>query len=540
MDQNWFKNAVIYGVDVKLFYDGNNDGIGDFVGLTQKLPYIKSLGVDCIWLLPFHPSGGRDNGYDVIDHYSIDQSYGTLDDFRNFVTKARKMGIRVLMDLVVHHTSDLNPWFLESRSNVNSKYRNFYVWSKKIPKGNYPESRPAFPGVDNNVWKYDPVAKMFYFHRFYNFQPDLNVANPEVQAEIIDIMRFWLNYGISGFRLDAATMMFERKGIEGTGVKNADAFIEEMHRFVKGINPDAIILGEADVKADEVSFFFGNGNRISLLLNFLLNRYIFLGLARGDGEPIAKELTTLPKPPHSAQWVNFLRNLDELNIETLDPGSKSEVFNEFGKEPWTRVYDRGIRRRLAAMMDGNLKRMKMAYSLIFSLPGTPMIVYGDEIGMGDFLDLPERESVRLPMQWNSQKNAGFSKVDRIGLIRAALEIGPFRYQILNTKSEIAKKDSLLNYIKTLCKVRKNFPEIGEGDYNVLETSDKRIFAISFTNAGSQLITFHNLSKNPAKTDLMGLKNVSLKEVFSDSKYSDPNSHIKLNSYGFRWFKVLNK
>ncbi len=534
--EEWYKNAIIYGVDVKLFYDGNNDGIGDFVGLTQKLDYIKSLGANCIWLLPFYPSEGRDNGYDITDYYSVDPRYGSIEEFEKFVKTAKKKGIKVIVDLVVHHTSDRHPWFLESRKHAKSKYRNYYVWTKKIPKRKFPESVPAFPGVESNVWRFDPIAKMFFFHRFYGFQPDLNIANPDVQDEILSIINFWMDLGVAGFRIDAAGIIFQRKGKAGTEVKDADKYLEKLDKLIRSRNPEAILLGEADVTENKVDFFFGNGNRMSLILNFLLNRFLFLGLAKKSAEPINKELLRIPVPPKSGAWVNFLRNLDELNIDSLQPGEKREVFNQFGKEYWMKIYERGIRRRLAPMMDGNLSRLKLCYALLFSLPGVPLIVYGDEIGMGDYLDLPEREAVRIPMQWKNSVNAGFSKVAAIAVYRAALSVGPYRYELLNVENELKKKDSLLTHIKELIKVRKQLVEIGSGSFKLLPTDNDHVFSIAYTHNGKQAILLHNLSDKVQKVEIIKINSSKMKEILSDTNYPGKGPSFALDPYGFRWFR----
>jgi maltose alpha-D-glucosyltransferase/alpha-amylase len=391
--------------------------------------------------------------------------------------------------------------------------------------------------VESNVWKFDPIARLFYFHTFYSFQPDLNMGNKEVQEEVFNIMKFWLSLGVSGFRVDAAKLVFDRKGKRGTEIKNADEFIKNLHRFIKSINPEGVLLAEADVTADKVGFFFGKGNRIYMLLNFLLNRYLFLGLANKTAEPIVRELERLPKPSKDGIWVNFLRNLYELNIDLLTPQEKKVIFEQFGKESWMRIYDRGIRRRLATMMEGDLKRLKMCYSLLFSLPGAPLIVYGDEIGMGDLLDLPEREAVRIPMQWNSKLNGGFSEIPTLGLFRAALSIGPFRYERLNVASELKKKDSLLAHVKKIIRLRKNLPEIGAGTYNVLDPKNNRVFVIAHTYMGKQSVIFHNLSDGKQNADVEALKGLKLKEIFSDSKYPKLNGSFQINGYGYRWFKV---
>lgn len=538
MDQ-WYKNAIFYGIEVKTFYDGNGDGIGDFSGLTQKLDYLAYLGITCIWLLPFYPSGGRDNGYDVTDYYSIDPNYGTFDEFRTFIKEAEKRNIRVIIDLVVQHTSNLHPWFLEARSVPQSKYRDYFIWTKEIPEEHYPEDQPAFPSVEAGVWRFDALAKEFYFHRFYHFQPDLNIANRRVQEEIFNIVEFWLKLGIAGFRIDATKLLFARKGKEGTEVTNAEEFLNSLNTFIKKINPEAIMLGEADIEPSEISFYFGNGQRMHLLYNFLLNRYLFLALARGDAEPMCRELQLLPKPPLKAQWVNFLRNLDELNLDQLTPEEQKEVYDTFAPKREMKIYNRGIRRRLAPMFNGDMRRLKMAYNLIFALPGAAILVYGEEIGMGDNLDLLEREAVRIPMQWDDALNAGFSTVNPKGLVRLVLSEGHYGYQSINVTLQKQDEGSLLHHIRHLVAIRKLHQEIGHGVYKMVAIKPASIFGIAHEFEGDITIVIINLSAKPVHVQLTEYKNAELEEFFSDGVYfqEEKGTAIPLNGYGYRWFKV---
>lgn len=536
----WYKHAVIYGLDVGYFQDSNGDGIGDFQGLTSRLAYLHSLGITCIWLLPFYPTPNRDNGYDITNYYGIDPRMGTFNDFRRFVETAYEKDIRVIVDLVMQHTSDQHMWFEQARQNKKSKYYNYYIWTKKIPPG--PQPKPGFPGVDNTVWQYDEVAKEYYFHSFYDFEPDLNIANKDAQEEIYKVMDFWLSYGISGFRVDAATMMFDRRGLPGTGVKDSGKFMEEMHAFIKRRNKDAIMLAEADVNADKISHFWGKGDRMQLLYNFLLNRFIFAAFAEQDALPFRRELAKLPVPPKSAQWVNFLRNLDELNLSQLPESEKKKTFAVFAPEQDMRVYHRGIRRRLAPMMKGNLKHIKMVYSLLFSLPGAALFVYGDEIGMGDDLDLSQRNSVRTPMQWDRSENAGFSEADPSVLIHPLIDKGEYRYQKVNVEKEGDDKESLLNHFRNLIQIFKTHPEIAEGKYTMVETNQKHVFADMFEHPNRSLFILNNLSNRPTTCNVPLLKDVTLEEFYSDDDYPkvEKASKIKLNAYGFRWFYIKKK
>lgn len=534
----WYKNAIIYGIDVEVFADGNGDGIGDFVGLIGKLDYLKDLGVNCIWLLPFYPSSNRDNGYDIVDYYSIDPRFGHIRDFERFVKEAKKREIRVIIDLVIHHTSDEHPWFQEAKRSVLSKYRNFYVWTEKIPSGKQPS--PAFPGVEKSVWEYEKNTRSYYFHDFYKFEPDLNIVNPVVRQEIFNIMEFWLSFGITGFRVDAATMLFDRKGIKGTELKDSGDFMEKMHAFVTSRNPEALLLGEADVKDGKIEHFFGDGNRMSLLYNFLLNRYLFLSLAQENADGAEERLATLPQPPRNAQWVNFLRNNDELNINQLESWGRKIVFETFAPEKRMKIYNRGIRRRLAPMLNGDKKRILMCFSLLFSLPGAPLFMYGDEIGMGENLALKERASVRTPMQWNSEKNAGFSEGYPTIPNRRVICTGHFKYQNVNVHDEDNDPDSQLNVIKKMIAVRKLHSEIGCGEYKILESDSPQIFALHFEWKGKEILLCNNLSHRDLNFGVKEMYGRQILEFFSDGVYEKKEttaSDIYINGYGFRWFEV---
>lgn len=537
--EQWYKNAVFYGVIVETFKDGNADGIGDFVGLTLKLDYIKNLGVDCIWLLPFYPTGGRDNGYDVIDYYNVEPAFGTLGEFKTFVHEAHKKGLKVIIDLVVHHTSNFHPWFIESSQDQDSKYRNYYIWARDIPSN--PQPKSAFPGIEAGVWRFNGEARQFYYHSFYHFEPDLNIANKDVQEEILNIMDFWMNLGIDGFRIDAATLMFDRKGVVGTEVLEPGQIMEQWNKHIKDRNPEGILLGEADVTIDKIPKFFGNGNRMDLLFNFLLNRYIFLSFAGQKAEPINNFLQQLPHPPEKAQWVDFLRNLDELNIAQLPENDREKVYKEFAPSEGMRVYNRGIRRRLAPMFNGDLKRLKMAYSLLFSLPGAQMICYGDEIGMGEDLQLSEREAVRVPMQWADKQNADFSDSHPSTLVKGLVNTGPFSYKTINVDSAEKDQNSLYNHIKTLISLIKKYYLIGHGTYEVLKVSDLQVFAIIYSHEEDKIVTMTNISGKEVILDLSKSRIQLGDELYNDGKYSGKatNKKLTINPYGYRWFTITN-
>lgn len=534
----WYKNAIVYGLDIETFYDADGDGVGDFKGATAKLPYLAELGITCIWLLPFYPTSNRDNGYDVISYTNVDQRLGTLNDFRSFVDEAKKYDIRILIDLVIHHTSNEHPWFIAASTDRNSQYFGYYVWSKQLPP--QPHDKNIFPTVEQDVWSYDEYAKRYYHHKFYHFEPDLNIANPQVQKEIYRILDFWLSFNIDGFRIDAATHLFSKKGLAGTEIKNPGTFIENMRQFIEKKKPEAIILGEADVEVDKVSEYLKNGNRFHLLFNFLLNNSLFLALASEKKDALHKRLVQLAKISPQYHWLNFVRNLDELDLERLSDQERKVVYKKFAPDPTMRVYGRGIRRRIAPMVQGNKKRLKMIYSLLFALPGSPMFMYGDEIGMGDDLTLPERVAVRTPMQWSHDTNAGFSTASPKKIIRAVIDTTEFSYKKINVDDQLHNKDSLLSFIKTVIQIRKHYPLQSEIYCKVIETDSDAVLGLLYEDEYCSLLIFHNLSPQETSVVTDIVQKRTFREILSDSTY-EPQSGKKmlLSDFGYRWF-VQNK
>jgi maltose alpha-D-glucosyltransferase/alpha-amylase len=406
IDDLWYKNAIIYCLDVEKFQDANGDGVGDFEGLMRRLDYLNGLGATCVWLQPFYVSPNRDNGYDVADYYGVHQKHGTLGDFVNFMNHAEALGIRVIVDLVVNHTSIDSPWFQSARRDVKSPYRDWYVWADERPQ-NHREGI-VFPGQQTTTWTFDRKAQTYYFHRFYRHQPDLNTWNPHVRAEIRRIMGFWLQLGVSGFRLDAVPFLVEKKG---AGVARQQDFdlLGEMRTFLQWRSGDAILRGEANVPPEESLRYFGeHGDRMQMMLNFPVNQRLFYALATGDLDPLVWALEQTARLPEHAQWVVFLRSHDELDLGRLTDEQREKVFAAFAPTTRMQLYNRGIRRRLTPMLGNDRRRLELAFSLLFSLPGTPMMQYGDEIGIGDDLRLPERECARTPMQWTSGRHGGFS------------------------------------------------------------------------------------------------------------------------------------
>ncbi len=494
MQNRWFKNAIIYCVDIDTYRDGNGDGIGDFVGLRQSLSYLAGLGITCVWLLPFYKSPDRDNGYDILDYLSVHPALGDLGDFVDFMDEARDRGIRVIVDLVVNHTSDQHPWFQAARRG-HPKYRNYYVWRTDRPGNTRDEV--VFPGKQTGVWQFDRFAKAYYFHRFYSFQPDLNSCNPAVRDEIKKVMRFWLNLGVSGFRVDAAPFVIaEKSPTAGKQPHEVFHFLDEFREFLSWERGDALLLAEANVAPDQIMNYFGQeGQRTHMVLNFYVNPHIFLALADQSPDPIVRSLSALPQIPPNCHWGYFLRNHDELDLSRLTEPERNRCFAAFAPQRAMRLYDRGIRRRLAPMLGADRARELLAYSLIFTLPGTPVLWYGEEIGMGEDLKQVERNSVRTPMQWTADLNAGFSPAPKNQLRRPVISTGPFSYKTVNAQAQRRDPGSLLNALERMIRTRKEYPEFGGGNYRMLPTSaPEQVFAHACESEnGDGVIAVHNFS-----------------------------------------------
>ncbi|MCU0542258.1 MAG: alpha-amylase family protein [Oscillatoriaceae cyanobacterium Prado104] len=534
----WYKNAIIYSLDVETFMDSDGDGVGDFQGLNNRLDYLSGLGITCLWLLPFYPSPNRDNGYDVMDYYNIDPRLGTLGDFVEFMHEAGERGIRVLIDLVVNHTSDRHPWFLAAKSDRNSKYRNYYVWSENPPKTD-PEQL-IFPDVEDSIWEYDAQAEAYYLHHFYKEQPDLNIANPAVREEICKIMGFWLELGVSGFRIDAAPFLIKGLGIEGADPKQMQAFLTEMEEFVSSRQSNAVLLAEANVAPDRIPIYFNNGDRMHVLFNFLLNQHLFLALARQEAAALHDGLKILPDIPPVCQWLNFVRHHDELTLDCISSSERDEIFAAFAPEEKMQIFGRGIRRRLPPMLGGNRRRIELVYSLLFSLPGTPMLRYGEEIGMGDDLSLEGRNSVRTVMQWSDAPNGGFSTAAIDALARPAIATEEYGYQKVNVAAAQRDSNSLINWIDRAIRIRKQCPELGRGNWQILETDSPSVFAHCCDWEGRTVMAIHNLADKPCTVRLKSHKYTHLFDLFGDRLYEslDPESpSIPLEAYGYRWFRV---
>jgi maltose alpha-D-glucosyltransferase/alpha-amylase len=537
IEQLWYKNAVIYSLDLETFMDANGDGIGDFEGLSQKLHYLHALGVDTIWLAPFQPTPNKDNGYDIADYYGVDQRHGCLGDFVAFMHLAHKLGMKVIIDLVVNHTSDQHPWFVESRKSRNSPFRDWYVWSDKRPD-NWKEGI-VFHGVQETTWTYDKQTKSYYFHRFYPHQPDLNTEHPAVKKEIQKIMGFWLQLGVAGFRVDAVPFILESPSPAKKPKMRFD-YLHDMRRFLQWRKGEAVLLGEANVLPKESINYFGEqSNGIHLMFNFYVNQYLFYALATGEIEPFKKALEETRLHLPASQWAHFLRNHDELDLGRLTEEQRQKVFEQFGPEENMQLYGRGIRRRLAPML-GNRQRLEFAYSLMFALPGTPVMRYGDEIAMGENLSLNERDAVRTPMQWTREKNAGFSTADKV--IHPVIDEGYYAYRQLNVEDEQRDTGSLLHWMTAMIRLRKQCPEIGLGEWKILPTKQPQLLHLFYQWNERCLLVVHNFSAEQLEVKLSikeasGNKLIDLigKEEITES--APGKFTIALNAHGYRWFRL---
>jgi maltose alpha-D-glucosyltransferase/alpha-amylase len=538
IDDLWYKNAIIYCLDVETYVDSNGDGIGDFAGLTRRLDYLAGLGVTCIWLQPFYPSPNKDNGYDVADYYGVHADHGTHGDFVEFMNHANQLGLRVIVDLVVNHTSNQHPWFRAACKDPKSPYRSWYVWSKTRPRDH--NTGIVFPGVQKTTWTWQPDARQYYFHRFYDHQPDLDTSRPEVRREILRIMGFWLQLGVSGFRMDAVPFLIERKG---AGVRHTKDYemLHEMRDFLQWRCRDAVLLAEANVPADESLEYFGDlGDRLQLMLNFPVNQRLFYALATGDIKPLTTALESTYRRPQAAQWVNFLRSHDELDLGRLTEAQRQRVFAAFGPTKEAQLYNRGIRRRLAPMLDNDRRKIEFALSLLLTLPGTPMLQYGDEIGIGDDLSLPERMCARTPMQWSADRNAGFTSAARP--VRPVVSDPVFGYHRVNVEAQRRDPHSLLNWTERAIRMRKECPEVSWGDWRILRTREAEVLVMRYIWDNHAIVIVHNFSDKPRaiQLDAGTVGDTTMVNLLTqdDSRANERGQHqIELDAYNYRWFRV---
>ncbi|MDQ6874482.1 MAG: alpha-amylase family protein [Actinomycetota bacterium] len=537
----WWKNAVIYCVDVETFADSNADGVGDFAGLTGQIDYLSGLGVTCIWLLPFYPSPRRDDGYDVTDYYGVDPRFGSLGDFVDFVRTAGDRGIRVIADMVINHTSDQHPWFQAARSDRNSPYHDYYVWQDAKPAND--KEGIAFPDQESSVWAYDRKIKQWYLHHFYSFQPDLNISNPLVTAELQKIMGFWLQLGLSGFRLDAVPFFLGTDGV-GNVTENPHEHLRRMRGFVNRRRGDAMLLGEVNEEERDLLEYFGGpeGGELQMLFNFTGMESMWLSVVRGDAGPLVHALRRLPTLDQSNQFAYFVRNHDELTLDKLTVSERAEVMDALAPEQGMRVYGHGIRRRVPPMLRGDQRRIENLYSLLFSMPGTPVILYGEEIGMGEDLRQPDRMSVRSPMQWSAESNAGFSTADPRRLVRPVLDEGEFGYRQVNVAEQRHQPTSLLTFFQRLIRARREAPEFGWGRWSVVDASAAGVLVHRCDWQEYTMLALHNLSGRAVtcRVELELASSDGVEDVFGDRRYpplARERPSVRLGPYAYRWIRV---
>ncbi|WP_229071332.1 alpha-amylase family protein [Actinoplanes sp. DH11] len=544
MSDRWYEKAVVYCLDIDSFADSNGDGVGDIRGLIGRLDYLARLGITCLWLNPIHPSPGRDDGYDASDFYNVDPRFGNLGDFAELLHEAGNRGIKVIIDLVVNHTSDQHPWFQSARSSPDSPYRDWYVWSETEPSDR--KQGMVFPGEQAETWTYDRTAKLWFYHRFYKFQPDLNIKNPEVREEIKKICSFWLQLGVAGFRMDAVPFIIEETEPGNPNSPKDMQFLTELRDHVQWRKGDAVLLAEANVEPDQLVKFFGDdggsGNRIHMLFDFMLNARLVLGLAREDPEPIIDALRDSPKLPSGGQWATFLRNHDEIDLSRLTADQRKDVFERFGPDENMQLYGRGIRRRLAPMLGNDRRWVELAYALQFSLRGTPVLRYGEEIGMGDDLSLKGRDAIRTPMQWSMLPNGGFTSADPSKLGRPVISGGEFGFETVNVTRQRHDTASLLSWFERMIRTLREAPEIGSGTCTHVDVPAPRGVLVHRADDGTGSMLFvHNLSTEPGEIDLSSLAGEAVfpNDVLADQEYPEPGDldKIRVEGHGYRWIRL---
>ncbi|MCE3267252.1 MAG: alpha amylase catalytic region [Solirubrobacterales bacterium] len=533
----WWKNAVVYCLDVETFLDTDGDGCGDLVGLTERLDYLAGLGVGCVWLMPFMPSRQRDDGYDIVDFYGVDPRLGTHGDLVEMVRTANDRGMRVIADLVVNHTSDHHPWFREARKGAGSRHHEYYVWRDEKP-----DEKPGdvvFPDQEESNWAFDEEAGRWYLHRFYSHQPDLNVSNPDVRDEIAQIAGYWLEQGISGFRVDAVPFLIEPVGLPDGAIPDPHELLRDVRSFIGRRRGDSVLLGEVNLPPDDQRKFFGDegGDELQLLFSFTVNQAMYLALAREQAAPLARALEALPPIPADCQWANFVRNHDELTLDKLSDAEREEVFAAFGPDEELQLYGRGLRRRLPPMLEGDQRRIRMVYSLMFSLPGTPVLFYGEEIGMAENLDIEGRYSVRAPMQWSNEPRGGFTESEEP--CRPVVEDDRFGFRRVNVAAQRRDPDSMLNWMERLVRRRRECPELGWGDWQLLRPGDEAVFAHRVDWSGQTVVAVHNLADREAQAELELGEDGALVDLFQERSHTldDGAVTLSLDPYDARWFRL---
>jgi len=539
----WFKDAVFYELYVRAFYDSNGDGHGDLAGVTAKLDYLQSLGVTCLWLPPIYPSPLLDDGYDIADYYAIHPDYGTLADFQVLLAEAKRRGLRVITDLVLNHTSDQHPWFQAARADRHSPYRDYYVWSDDNTR--YAGARIIFLDTETSNWTYDPVAGQYFWHRFYSSQPDLNFDNPAVREEMKNVLKFWLDQGLDGFRADAVPYLFEREGTNCENLPETHAYLKELRQFMDSYAPGAVLLAEANQWPHDLRPYFSNGDEFHMAFHFPVMPRLFMALAQANAGPIIEIMRATPAIPPNTQWCTFLRNHDELTLEMVTPAERQWMWECYAPEPRMRL-NLGIRRRLAPLLDGDPRKIELAHALLFALPGTPIFYYGDEIGMGDNIWLDDRDGVRTPFQWDASPNAGFSPAPPDQLYAPVIAEGPYAYTRVNLAAQQADPASLWHRLRRLTAVRQSQPAFGHGDFDFLPLSPAALLGIARRYAGTTVLALFNLSAEAQRVhlDLGALyagPEAKLVDLLSGDGASQflPSAAFDLPAYGYRWIQLVS-
>jgi len=538
----WFKTAVFYEIHLRGFYDGDGDGSGDFRGLTDKLDYLQWLGVDCIWLLPMYQSPLRDGGYDISDFFAIHDDYGVIEDVRRFIDEAHQRGMRVIADLVMNHTSIDHPWFQEARSSPDAPKRNWYVWSDTNKR--YPDARIIFIDTETSNWTWDQQAGAYYWHRFFHHQPDLNYDEPEVQEAMLDVLRFWLDLGLDGFRLDAVPYLFEREGTNCENLDETHEYLKRVRREVEENYPDRVLLAEANQWPADVVDYFGDGDECHMAFHFPVMPRMFMSARREDATPILEILDQTPPIPDNCQWGLFLRNHDELTLEMVTDDERDYMYKEYAKDPRMRI-NLGIRRRLAPLLDNGRAEIELMTAILFSLPGSPVLYYGDEIGMGDNVYLGDRDGVRTPMQWTGDRNGGFSTADFAQLYAPPSMDPVYGFQALNVEAQLRTPSSLLRWTHRFIALRKEHPVFGLGSYEPLRPANKRIFAHIRRYEREALLCVHNLARSAqaVELDLSEFEGSHPEEMFGRSRFpriGELPYLLTLGPRGFYWFRLVEE
>jgi maltose alpha-D-glucosyltransferase / alpha-amylase len=539
-DERWYQRAVFYEVSVRSFFDANGDGTGDLQGLIEKLDYLSWLGVDCLWLLPFYSSPLRDGGYDIADFFTILPEYGKLGDAVRLMEEAHRRGIRIIADLVVNHTSDQHPWFQESRQSRDNPRADWYVWSDNDQQ--YCDARIIFTDTERSNWAWDPGRQQYYWHRFFSHQPDLNYDNHEVQEAMVGILRFWLNLGMDGFRLDAVPYLFEREGTNCENLPETHAFLKRIRKEVDAAFPGRVLLAEANQWPADVVEYFGDSDECHMCFNFPLMPRMFMALRRAQRHPITEILAQTPPVPDGCQWGIFLRNHDELTLEMVTDDERDYMWNEYAKDPRMKL-NIGIRRRLAPLVDNDRRVMELFHAMLFSLPGSPILYYGDEIGMGDNIFLGDRDGVRTPMQWSPDRNAGFSRADFAQLYSAPLMDPVYGYQALNVEGELRDPSSLLHWLQRMLQVRKRHPLFGIGSFDVLSAENPSVLAYVREWEDDVVLCVNNLSRfaQPVELSLQrfeGRTPIELLGRVPFPRIGELPYLLTLAPYGFYWFQIV--